>query len=232
MTPPPEKTTGDRKSGEVVKLTAVANQPPPTPLPTQQKIEDLAETLDGMYPHAQAIFKIAERLEETQDEINRKRVIKDADKIIENFRCGGYGTYGITVRKDGYLTKLVKECDPSSWYDDNGEPPYAEVAKMVSILTGSFPTSNIPEPAIFGRVLMDDVMALKPSFLEMEATCRVLRKTKKFMPSVSEVVEELEKQKKLWDRRWDGYFYIENFYDDVCAAVDKEKAAKEAPSLP
>ena len=80
---------------------------------------------------------------------------------------------------------------------------------MIAILMGSFPTSKIPEPEIFVRVLMDDVMALDPSFVEMESTCRELRKTKKFMPSVSEVIEELEEQKKLWDRRSDVVWYLE-----------------------
>ena len=53
---------------------------------------------------------------------------------------------------------------------------------MITILMGTFPTSKIPEPEIFVRALMDDVMALDPSFVEMESTCRELRKTKKFMP--------------------------------------------------
>ena len=40
---------------------------------------------------------------------------------------------------------------------------------MITILMGSFPTAKIPEPEIFVRVLMDDVMALDPSFVEMES---------------------------------------------------------------
>ena len=40
------------------------------------------------------------------------------------------------------------------------------------------------------RALMDDVMALDPSFVEMESTCRELRKTNKFMPTISEVIED------------------------------------------
>ena len=74
--------------------------------------------------------------------------------------------------------------------EDSDRPVYSEVAKMITILMGSFPTSKIPEPEIFVRVLMDDVMALEPSFVEMESTCRHLRKTKKFMPSISEVIED------------------------------------------
>ena len=86
---------------------------------------------------------------------------------------------------------------------------------MITVLMGSFPTAKIPEPEIFVRVLMDDVMALDPSFVEMESTCRELRKTKKFMPSISEVIEELEKQKKLWDRRSEVVWYLEEWHEEL-----------------
>ena len=92
-------------------------------------------------------------------------------------------------------------------HEDSDRPVYSEVARMITILMGSFPTSKIPEPEIFVRVLMDDVMALDPSFVEMESTCRELRKTKKFMPSVSEVIEELEEQQEALGpaaRTWSG----------------------------
>ena len=117
------------------------------------------------------------------------------------------------------MQKEWDECHPESWWqpEDSNRPVYSEVAKMITVLMGSFPTSKIPEPEIFVRALMDDVMALDPSFVEMESTCRELRKTKKFMPSISEVIEELEKQKELWDRRSDVVWFLEEWYDDLPA---------------
>ena len=92
--------------------------------------------------------------------------------------------------------------------EESNSPVYSEVAKMITILMGCFPTSKIPEPEIFVRALMDDVMALDPSFVEMESTCRELRKTNKFMPTISEVIEKLEEQQELWVRRSDVMFWF------------------------
>jgi hypothetical protein len=131
--------------------------------------------------------------------------------------------------KSGRLQKEWDECCPDSWRpEDSDHPVYSGVARMIAVLMGSFPTSKIPEPEIFVRVLMDDVMALDPSFVEMESTCRELRKTKKFMPSVSEVIEELEEQKELWGRRSDVVWYLEEWYDDLRPAIAKAKVAEEA----
>ena len=97
---------------------------------------------------------------------------------------------------------------------------------------GSFPTSKIPEPEIFVRALMDDVMALDPSFVEMESTCRELRKTKKFMPSISEVIEELEKQQELWDRRSDVVWFSRNGTTTSAPKSPGQKPQKNSRSWP
>ena len=46
------------------------------------------------------------------------------------------------------------------------------------------------------------------------------------------MVEELEKQKKLWDRRWDGYYWIGNYYELLCAEIAKAKAVEVVPPVP
>ena len=85
--------------------------------------------------------------------------------------------------------------------------------------------SKIPEPEIFVRFLLDDVLELTPSFVEMESTCRQLRTTKTFMPAISEVLKELETQQKLWNRREHTSSIIEEFYDDLYEAVGNARPA-------
>ena len=129
------------------------------------------------------------------------------------------------------MQKEWDECHPDSWLakpEESNRPVYSEVAKMITILMGTFPTSKIPEPEIFVRALMDDVMALDPSFVEMESTCRELRKTNKFMPSISEVIEELEKQQELWDQRSDVVWFLEEWHEDLPKQIASAKAAEEA----
>ena len=177
---PPKEAHG---SGEVPRRRWQSCAPP---WPTQQKVKDLARRLDRYYRHLEAMMKVDERLGEAND-YTRKQIIQEAERVIEEFEMMG----GHHSLKSGRLQKEWDECCPESWWpEDCDHPVYSEVARMITVLMGSFPTSKIPEPEIFVRVLMDDVMALDPSFVEMESTCRELRKTKKFMPSVSEVIED------------------------------------------
>ena len=212
-----------------VTLTAVAKPAPARPWPTQEKVKDLARMLDHMEADAEAMLKLTERLETAPNDLTRKAILRDAEKLIEHFEKTG----GRSAFKSGRLKKLCDACQPDGWWDmDMGTPSYGEVSKMVGKLMGSFPTSKIPSPDVFVRVLMEDLMELNPDFPEMEVTCRQLRKTKTFMPSISEILEEFEKQQKLWHRRWDTYEIIREFYDDLWAMVAKAKGAQVAPATP
>ena len=109
--------------------------------------------------------KLSEKLEAGFNDWSRKRIIEEAQEVIDDFEKWG-GRSGV---KDGRLGRLWEACCPDSWWpEDSDGPVYSEVARMITVLMGSFPTSKIPEPEIFVRVLLDDVMALGPSFVEME----------------------------------------------------------------
>ncbi len=221
MTTTPEKP---RKT-EVVSLTAVTNPESLAPWPTQQKVQNLADWLDLDYPKYQAMLKSLEQLERAND-FTRKRIVQEAEKVIEKFEKRG----GPNSVKDGRLLKRWEACCPKGWWpeDCDASPARSEVAKMIMFLMGSFPTEKIPQPKVFVKVLLDDIMALNPDFVEMESTCRELRKTKKFMPSISEVVEELEKQKKLWSNRYDVVENLEDYYNELRGAIDCAKVAEQA----
>jgi len=202
-----------------LKTTAVTTL---TPWPTQQKVKDLAADADRYYSLLEQVVKVSEKLSEAND-YTRKQIIERAEMVQKRLER-------ISHRfKD--MQKEWDECHPNSWLvkpEESNRPVYSEVAKMITILMGSFPTAKIPEPEIFVRALMDDVMALDPSFVEMETTCRELRKTKKFMPSISEVIEELEKQQERWGQRSDVVWYLEEWHKDFPEHIARAKADEEA----
>ena len=124
------------------------------------------------------MLKLHELLGEATNDFSRRRIIQQLEKVIEHFAVTG----GRASFKSGRLQKIWTECHPKSWESkDGGGPVYGELAKMVAILMGSFPISKISEPEIFVRVLLDDLMELRPSFVEMESTSRQLRTKNKFM---------------------------------------------------
>jgi hypothetical protein len=227
-TPPKQPTELAKPTTAVAKSTSAQH----SAWPTQQKVAHLARWLDLDYSHYQAMQKLSEKLNAATTEWSRNQTIEQAKQAIEYFEVLG----GLNSIKNGHLRKLWDACFPESWWpEDRDGPVPGKVAKMIALLMGSFPTSNIPEPEIFVPVLLDDVMALKPSFVEMESTCRQLRQTKKFMPAISEVVETLREQQKLWARRDETFYCIEETYNDLrdqiarAKAADDRKAAKSQP---
>jgi hypothetical protein len=68
----------------------------------------------------------------------------------------------------------------------------AEAAQYLSLLIGSFPSARIPNPEVFGKLLVEEVLAGTPSIgAVIEGTSRVRRKSK-FMPSIAEILKAIE----------------------------------------
>ena len=139
------------------------------------------------YPHYRAMQKLSEKLEAATTEWSRKQTIQEAQKVIEHFEILG-GRSGV---KDGRLGRLWEACCPDSWWpEDSDGPVYSEVARMITVLMGSFPTSKIPEPEIFVRVLLDDVMALGLASLKWSQRAGICGRQKNSCP-----------QFRKWSRR-------------------------------
>lgn len=205
--------------------------------PTQQKIERAKYCLDRLVEHHEAMSNAARSLKQEPSDSELKR----ARTVLERYATSG-------ARKsvaDGHLETLLNECEPTDWLDDNGDVRKSEIAKMIAMLLGSFSTSNIPNPAVFAQVLIDDVMARNPYFfVALECTCREIRTRQKFMPAICEVISELDKQKDAWDERDDALHEIEDRYAELVKLVAsteqkleaeakavQRKAAKAAPPV-
>lgn len=129
----------------------------------------------------------------------------------------------------GVAETLLNQCEPDSWYDENGCVEKSEVAKMLAVLMGSFPTSSLPDAKVFTAMLLEDVMAVSPFFPALEGACRELRTTKTFMPAIAETVAAVKKHDDMWSDRYEALDHIEGSYDDLIAAIaeaERKIAAK------
>lgn len=70
-----------------------------------------------------------------------------------------------------------------------------DIAKHLALLVKSFPNAGSADCTVYGRMLCEDVAADKPSVSDIEAACRKIRRTSKFLPTISEVIEAIEKEK-------------------------------------
>ena len=188
--------------------------------PSQKKVQELADRLDYVVDAEKEMIAAKKELARCPS----GAALLERAKKVANF-------YARDVRSEitsSELTKLKKECDPDSWWEDgdDGDVRQSEVAKMVAKLVGSWPTSNIPEPGVFVRALIDDAMALNPSFVVFESACRKLRRDLKFMPSIAEVVAEIERQESAWRDRFSALLYIDRIcYESLVKQIAESEAA-------
>jgi hypothetical protein len=188
--------------------------------PSQKKVQKLADRLDLVVDAEKGMIAAKKELaRRPSDAALLVRAKKEADFYTRHVRSE------ITSSE---LAKLKKECDPKGWWedDDDGDVRQSEVAKIVAMLVGSWPTSNIPEPTVYVQGLIEDVMALNPSFVVLESACRKLRRELKFMPSIAEVVAEIEEQKSAWHDRMSALLYIDLFaYENLVKQIAESEAA-------
>ena len=95
----------------------------------------------------------------------------------------------------------------------------------------ALPTSNLPDAATFTGVMLEDVMALEPGFVELECACRKLRHSQKFMPSISEIVAAVKDEKKARDKRWNALDCIEDSYNAATTLRDGELKRREEEAV-
>jgi hypothetical protein len=67
----------------------------------------------------------------------------------------------------------------------------AEVKSELALLVGAFPNSGKNDLPIYGRMLVEDVAAQRPSVAALSLACRRLRRTARFVPTIAEVLEAI-----------------------------------------
>lgn len=94
----------------------------------------------------------------------------------------------------------------------------AEIGRHLAQLIAVFPNATRAPLKVYGELLAQDVQDAKPSMMSLALTCRRLRQTSKFLPTISEVIETLAEEEKRLSRT---RYFLENF----------EKHLQEAQSI-
>jgi hypothetical protein len=72
------------------------------------------------------------------------------------------------------------------------------VAEKVGLLLGSFPNAAPHNAESYVGMMIEEIIAANPAVSVLEATCRKIRRTKTYAPTISEVLSELREQAKWW----------------------------------
>jgi hypothetical protein len=193
-----------------------------TEWPTRKQIDEETGILDDLLDIQRRMRSALERLQ-VQTFSSKAQYIEHAKAVINEFESD--------FKRDAELREADDWRDPrapKSWFDENDGPNKAEVAKMLAAFVGAFP-GKISNPAAFGAALLNDVLEEAPSYAELEATCRELRRKSKTLPSLAEFLEELTKNMVMEEDRLVARWYTIGNYNDLVAAVEKavvEEAAR------
>jgi hypothetical protein len=83
---------------------------------------------------------------------------------------------------DRTLAELTKATSPAT---------AAETKTELALLVGAFPNSGKNDLRVYGRMLVVDVSAQRPSVAALALACRRLRRTARFVPTIAEVLEAI-----------------------------------------
>jgi hypothetical protein len=67
----------------------------------------------------------------------------------------------------------------------------AETKTELVLLVGAFPNSGKNDLRVYGRMLVEDVGAVRPSVAALSLASRKLRRTARFVPTIAEVLEAI-----------------------------------------
>lgn len=155
----------------------------------QKRIEQVAEHLHDLCDFRDDLQRMTRRLTSGWD---GEADLAEAKKLLARYDAEEINSSVELAERE------FEGLEPSEWTNSEGEIQRPAVSKMLAYLVGSFPTSNLPNATVFTQAMLNDVMALDPEFVVLEAACRNLRKTQRFMPAICELIEEIEKQDGIW----------------------------------
>lgn len=84
-------------------------------------------------------------------------------------------------------------------------PSVKHMAERLAMLVGSFPNAGPHSPEIFASMMVAYVAAEEPSMMVLESACRQLVETQKFVPAISEVLEAIREQQRVWNKKFEVF---------------------------
>jgi hypothetical protein len=98
-----------------------------------------------------------------------------------------------------------------------------DIAKQLIALVKCYPSPGTADGEVYGRLLMEDVAAAQPAIGDLEGACRNLRRTRKFIPAIAEVLEAIGEAKNHRHDTMRKILEITKSRDRLLNDVEKER---------
>jgi hypothetical protein len=231
---PPIVTAAPKKDGvPPVQSPAVTNGQLPVAMAGGQ-LPVVAKAVGRPIRALKQFADAAEYLREHYDRLQKVR--KGLDKVCRNPRGADTPKYleegRWFERRDKHFREVARDLkvaleqfNPENAYDDNYQLTETRVRTHIAMLVGSIPNATPGNPEAYVGMMVEEVMATEGVTLPaLESACSQIRRTVKFTPSISEVIEAIQEQIKLWEPRFDA---IHDWDDAAGMLRDELKVATE-----
>jgi hypothetical protein len=141
------------------------------------------------------VVKLNENLPRPRAE---EQTYRDASALIERWQRAYSEAGGRGQTHHEHLVAVIDELAPAVdklWIKVeklNKPAKKLDVANHLALLLKSFPNAGKDNAEVFGRMLCEDVAAQQPTIGGLEAACRNLRRTNRFIPVIAEVLTALD----------------------------------------
>lgn len=179
--------------------------------------DTLCDRYDGLIEQKQALLKLVNRINQGDyDMPDDPGIINDPALDQDDLD---------TVQK---CRDAIAMLDPDDNYDSEGNLKKQVIAKRLTAMIGAVPTVKPAEPEIFAKMLLEHVAVLDElNYLIIESACREIERTKKFL-SITEILEIIEAQQELWNKRQAAIGGIEARAKDFADFVGRIKPKIDA----
>jgi hypothetical protein len=141
------------------------------------------------------VVKFSENLPKVRQE---EQTLRDVSTIVERWQRAHFAGDRNGRSHYEHLVATIDELTPTvdklcmQLEKLNKPATKLQIANHVALLLKSFPNSGKDNAEVFGRILVEDVAAMLPTIGCLEAACRALRRSCRFIPTISETLAALE----------------------------------------
>jgi hypothetical protein len=142
--------------------------------------------LDALSTEAQSVVDIRGRIKKFLEA--EPHTLEDADKRfaeLQALRPSEQRLAELTTEIDRGLSRATSE----------------QIQEQLALLLGAFPSSNTPDPMVYSRMMLNEVMAAEPSVITLTMACSKLRRTLQWPPSIADVLKAIREEEACWKYR-------------------------------
>jgi hypothetical protein len=139
--------------------------------------------LDVLSTAAQSVVDVRGRIKKLLEA--EPHTLEDADKRIAQLQ-------GLKPTEQ-HLTELCNQME-HGFQRATSE----QIQEQLALLLGAFPSSNTPDPMVYSRMMLNEVLAAKPSVIALIMACSELRRTLQWPPPIADVLKAIRQQEMRW----------------------------------